>query len=132
MDGNQRTTHCLDVVLGQFDKVECVEKFCYLGDTLGCSGGVVEASKARVRCAWCKFRDLAPILTARGASLKLKGKLYSACVQSVLVYGSETWATKVEDMLRLERAERMMVRWTCGVSLKDRLRSEVLQQRLGI
>jgi hypothetical protein len=39
-----------------------------------------------------KFRELAPILTTRGAFLKLKGKIYRACVQ---VYGSETWAMKV-------------------------------------
>ena len=49
-----------------------------------------------------------------------KGKIYRACVQSVLVYGSETWAFKVSDTQQLERTERMMVRWMCGVSLKDR------------
>jgi len=32
------------------------------------------------------------------------------CVRSVLVYSSETWAMSVEDMNRLERAERIMVR----------------------
>ena len=29
-------------------KVECVSKFCYLGDTLGSGGGVVEAARTRV------------------------------------------------------------------------------------
>ena len=45
-----------------------------------------------------KFRELSLILTARRASLKLKGKVYRACVQSVLVYGSERWAMKAEEM----------------------------------
>ena len=37
------------------------------------------------------------------------------------------------DVLRsLERTERMMVRWMCGVSLKDRKRSEDLCNLLGI
>ena len=49
-----------------------------------------------------------------------------------MVYGSETWAMKVEDLYRLERTERMMVRWMCGVTLKDRKRSEDLLGRLGI
>ena len=49
-----------------------------------------------------------------------------------MVYGSETWAMKVEDMRRLERAERMMVRWMCGVTLKERKHSEELLARLGI
>ncbi len=63
--------------------VECVEKFCYLGDMMGSGGGAEEASRARVRCAWAKFRELSPLLTARGASLKVKGKLYSLYVQCV-------------------------------------------------
>lgn len=107
-------------------KVECVDKFCYLGDTLGSGGGAEDASRARVRCAWAKFQELSPILTARGASLKVKGKLYSSYVQCVMMYGSETWAMKVEDMQRLERAE-MMIRWMCGVTLKDRKGSEELR-----
>src|SRR5450432_1712266 len=39
---------------------------------------------------------------------------------------------KVEDTLRLERAERAMVRWMCGVTLKNRISSERLRSRLGI
>ena len=62
----------------------------------------------------------------------MKGKLYSTCVQCVMMYGSETWAMKVEDMQRLERAEKMMIRWMCGVTLKDRKGSDELRQRLGI
>ena len=46
-----------------------------------------------------------------------------------MVYGSETWATRVEDVRGLQRA---MVRWMCGVALKDRKRSEDLLDRLGI
>ena len=38
---------------------------------------------------------------------------------------------KAENLRSLERAERMMVRWICGVSLKDRKRSEVLYSLLG-
>jgi hypothetical protein len=111
---------------------EWVKKFCYLGDMIGAGGGSGEASRARVRNAWCKFRELAPILTKRGASLVVKGELYSACVRSGMVYGSETWATGVEDINRLVRAERMMVRSMCGVSLKDGKSSAELLSRLGI
>ena len=66
-------------------KLECVEKFCYLGDMIQAGGGAEEALRARVRCACSKFRELSSILTSRGASLKVKGKLYSACVQCVMV-----------------------------------------------
>ena len=39
---------------------------------------------------------------------------------------------KADDLKSLERTERMMVRWMCGVSLKDRRRSEDLCNLLGI
>ena len=39
---------------------------------------------------------------------------------------------KVEDLHRLERAERAMVRWMCGVTLKNRTRSDELMERLGV
>ena len=54
------------------------------------------------------------------------------CVQSVLIYGSETWTVRVEDVSKLERAERMMVRWMCGVTLRDRIASVELYSLLSI
>ena len=41
-------------------------------------------------------------------------------VSKELTYGIETWAMKIANLQSLERMERMMVRWMCGVSLKDR------------
>jgi hypothetical protein len=121
-----------EIGLGRSDKLECVDRFCYLGDMIGAGGGVEEASRARVRCAWGKFRELFPVVGSRGVSLRVKGKIYKACVQRVLVYGSETWAMKVEDMHRLERTERMMVRWMCGVTLKNKVSSAELNRWLDI
>ena len=70
-----------EVSIGQNDKLECMEKFCYLGDRIGSGRGAEEASRARVRCACAKFRKLSPILTARGACLIVEEKIYRACVQ---------------------------------------------------
>ena len=49
----------------------------------------------------------------------MKEKIYKACVQRMLVYGSETWAVKVDDMRRLEKSKNSMARWMCGVTVKD-------------
>ena len=40
---------------------------------------------SEVRCAWRKFRELSSILTAKAASLKLKGKIYSACARGSMI-----------------------------------------------
>jgi len=59
------------------------------------------------------------VLTSMGAFLKVKRKLYWACIKRVFEYASETLAMKVEDTSKLRRMERMMVRWMCSVHLKS-------------
>ena len=76
--------------------MECVTKFCYLVGMIGAGGGAEDASRTRVRWDWGKVNKLKPVLAEMGTSLKLKGKIYKACVQSVLIYGSETWPLKEE------------------------------------
>ena len=63
-----------EISLGMDQQLECVDKFWYLGDMIGAGGGAGESSRARVSSAWAKFRELAPILTNRGASLKVKSE----------------------------------------------------------
>ncbi len=94
-----------EVEIGMNEKLECIAKFCYMGDMICAEDGVQEASRAMVRCAWAKFRELTPILTSRGASLAVKGKVYKACVQRVMMYGSETWAMKNDQELPPEAGE---------------------------
>jgi hypothetical protein len=48
------------------------------------------------------------------------------------LYGSETWAMKVDNLHLLERTERIMIRWMCGVTLKDKKSSDDLRKRLDI
>ena len=115
--------------------LEGVNKFCYLGDVLSGEGGSNSASIGRVRCGWKKFkkfRDLSGILTSKKVALRLKGKVYGACIRSAMIYGSETWAVDTEQELRLERAEMRMVRWMCRVSLRERKTNVELREKLGI
>ena len=75
------------------------------------AGGGAEASTiARVRSGWKSFRVLLPLLASQIISLKTKGRLYVACIRNVMVYGNETWPLKVEDITRISRADKMMIR----------------------
>jgi hypothetical protein len=49
-----------------------------------------------------------------------------------MIYGSETCPMKVEDMNRVARTERMMIRWMCSMSLRDRVPTDELRWRLDI
>ena len=74
---------------------EIVEWF-YLGDTIGIKGvggggwGVFDSVTTRIRSGWCNLKDLGPLLASRGLHLGPKRILYSACVRSIMLYGSET------------------------------------------
>jgi hypothetical protein len=53
-------------------------------------------------------------------------------MQRVLVYASETLAMLVDDMRRLEKTERYMVRWMYEISLRQTRATHELLESLGI
>ena len=81
---------CIHIHIDDEVSLEKVDKFCYLGDMLHADGGCDSAVTARVRPAWKKFCEYLHIVTGRGFSLKLKCKVYTTCVRSCLMHGSET------------------------------------------
>ena len=89
---------------------EVVSEFCYLGDVIGQAGGCTDAVTARTGSAWKAFHELLPILTNRGISLANRGKVFKACVRTVLLYGSETWPISTEDLARIKRCDHAMIR----------------------
>ena len=113
---------------GLCDEVETVKGFCYLGDKMNASGGCETAVTARVRIGWMKFRECREVLLGRRFSLKMKGMVYRSCVRSAMLYGSETWCLRENEMIILRRTERAVVGSTCGVKLVDRKNTEDLMK----
>jgi len=101
------------VDIGASANMEVVDKFCYLGDMLSVDGDADAVVEARIRIGWNKFRQLLPLLTNRDISLIRRGRLYSSCVRSSMLHGSETWPVRKENEEALQRAEMRMVRWMC-------------------
>jgi len=95
-------------------------------------GDADAAVEARIRIGWNKFRQLVPLLTNQDVSLIMTGRLYSSCVRSSMLHGSETWPARKENVVALQQAEMRMVRWMCGIKLKGRFPSKELRERLGI
>ena len=74
------------------------------------------------------FREILPFLTSRAPSLEMKDRVYANCVRCSMTYGSETSTLLADVGLKFERAEMQIIRWMCGVSLKDRRTSEELRK----
>jgi len=86
---------------------------------LSVDGGADAAVEARIRIGWNKFRQLVPLPTNRDASLIRRGRLYSSCVRSSMLHGSEAWPVGKENEVALQRAEMRMVRWMCNVKVRQ-------------
>ena len=114
------------------DEYEIVDKLCYLGDMLSQEGGCEHAILKRIQTGWLKFRELSGVLIGKGMSLKSKGIIYTTCIRPAMLYGSETWAIKIEDIRKMQRSEMRMLRWMTGVSLSERKSIECVKSMLAI
>jgi len=57
----------------------------------------------RIPIGWNKFRHMVPLLTNKYISLKVRGRLYSGCVRSSMLHGSENWPVRKENFSRQRR-----------------------------
>jgi len=73
-------------------------------------GDADAATEGRIRIGWNKFRQLLPLLTSINISLIMRGRLYSSCMQSSLLHGSETGPVRKDNEMALQRTEMKMVR----------------------
>ena len=49
-----------------------------------------------------------------------------------MIYGSETWPFLVDVGLKFERAKMRMIRWMCGIPMKDTRTNEDLRRMVGV
>ena len=58
--------------------------------------------------------------------------VYRSCVRSAMLYRSEKWCLRENEMTILRRTERTMVRAMCGAKLMEKKRTEDLMEMLGL
>ena len=90
---------------------------------MNAGGGCEAAVTARARIGWVKFRDCEKLLNSKRFLLKLKVMVYRSCVRSTMLYGSETWCLRENEMAILKRTKRAMVRAICGAKLMEKKRT---------
>ena len=110
------------------DKLEVVASFCYLGDMLSAAGG-------------CELSTTRRVKTGRSSRICYQFSLHATslskhvAVCTALVCGAqETWPLTNQNLQRLQRNYRAMIRQICNVRPQDIVttRSNELLVRLGI
>jgi len=77
----------------------------------------------------CIISATSLLLTNKDISVMVRGKLYSSCVRSSMLHGSENWLVRKENEVAHQQAEMRLVRWMCGMKLQDRVPSKALRER---
>ena len=86
---------------------------------------------AKARIGWVKFRECGELLNSKRFSLKMKGMVCQSYVMAML-YWSERWCLRENEMAVLRRTKRAMVRAMCGAKLMEKKRTEDLMEMLGL
>ncbi|KAG2597229.1 hypothetical protein PVAP13_5KG193207 [Panicum virgatum] len=107
------------------------DTFRYLGSVLQKDGDIDEDVRHRISADWLKWRQASGILCDKRVPQKLKGKFYRTAIRPAMLYGAECWPTKRRHVQQLSVAEMRMLRWFCGHTRRDRVRNEVIQDRVG-
>jgi len=69
---------------------------------LSVDGDADAAVEAGIQIGWNKFRQLVPLHTSNYISLIVRWRLYSRCVRSSILHGSETWRVRKENEVALQ------------------------------
>jgi hypothetical protein len=85
---NEKTT--APIVLGT-KNIESVQDFTYLGSYISRDGGRLEDVDTRIPKARGTFPRLKNIWRSNNISLKMKIKIFNACIKCVLLYGCQMW-----------------------------------------
>jgi hypothetical protein len=114
----------------QGETLEVVERFTYLGSCISSDCSVTDEISARISKARIAFANLRHLWRQKGISLGLKGRVYQTTVRAVLLYGSETWTLRAEDLRRLQVFENRCLRTIVGVGWRQRIRNELIRKRV--
>ncbi|BHF81197.1 hypothetical protein SprV_0702432700 [Sparganum proliferum] len=111
-------------------QLEEVDSFKYLGARLLPNGQSKDDIVSRIDAARWVFPSLRKCLwNRRDLSIATKIRVYRASVRSVLLYGCECWALRVEDERKLEVFDHHCLRTILRVKLTDFVSNETVRTR---
>nr|VZI49151.1 unnamed protein product [Spirometra erinaceieuropaei] len=111
-------------------QLEEVDSFKYLGARLLPNGQSKEDIVSRIDAVRWVFSSLRKCLwKRRDLSIATKIRVYRASVRSVLLYGCECWALRVEDERKLEVFDHHCLRIILRVKLTDFVSNEIVRAR---
>ena len=88
------------------------------------SGSCEREVKKRAQTGWNGWRKVSGAICDRTLPARVKGKVYSSMVRPAMVYRLETVVVTKKQVKEMELAEIKMLRFTMGVTRKDKIKNE--------
>jgi hypothetical protein len=85
---------------------------------------------SRIGKARLAFANLQHLWRRRDISLSVKGRVYNAAVRPVLLYGSETWPLRTEDLRKLLAFDHRCLRSIARVWWEHRISNAEVRRRV--
>ncbi|OIT29657.1 hypothetical protein A4A49_17649 [Nicotiana attenuata] len=108
------------------------DSFKYLGSIIQDNGKIDEYVTHRIGAGWMRWRLASGVLCDKNVPPRLKGKFYRVVVRPAMLYGAECWPVKKSYVQKMTVAEMKMLRWMCGHTRKDKIRNEVIRDKMGV
>ena len=96
------------------------------------SGGCEREVKKRVQAGSNGWRKVSGVICDKRLPARVKGNVYSSVVRPAMVYGLETVAVTKKQVEEMEVAEMKMLRFTMGVTRKDKIRNEHIRSTVKV
>jgi hypothetical protein len=112
------------------EPIDVVDRFNYLGSLIGPGGLAKDEITSRIGKARSAFANLQHLWRRRDISLSVKGRVYNAAVRPVLLYGSETWPLRAEDVRKLLAFDHRCLRSIARVWWEHRISNAEVRRRV--
>ena len=114
------------------ETLAAVEKFTYLGSTTRNDLSMSPDVQTRIGKASTTFSRLrSRVWKNKYLTIRTKTRIYTACVLSVLLYGSEAWTTYRWQERKLNAVHFRCLRNTLGITWKDKITNAEVLHRTG-
>ena len=109
--------------------IEQVTTFKYLGSIMTSDGKYdkdIQIRIAMMKCAFSKIKEL----MSKGMSTETKNRIVNTLIWSVMMYGSESWTKRKNNIKQIDAAEMWLWRGILKIRWRDRVTNEEVRQRI--
>ncbi|ETN79816.1 hypothetical protein NECAME_09615 [Necator americanus] len=104
----------------------------YLRSKVTSTGDIDQEGRARVNAAWMKWKIATGVLCDKKVPVRLMSKIYRTAVRPVALYEFDCWPTTKALERVLHAMEVRMLRWTIGVTLKEKVSNDTVRSIFGV